>query len=204
MRSLLCSTFLAGVVLTGCGGGSPAAPTPSLPVGARFAIAQQVVWAALSGVAPGTFSARSNDGPLSSLTCDQVCDDSTCAVTCPVDETLSCPGGGSATDRGVIHGTLDSNQTGQATFEATQTYSNCKSQDGVAINSAPGTTATGQVRFENGELAGQQTAAVSGAVDYTSSDVSGHCDVSVQVSFTPGAGGSASGSACGEPIDVSF
>ena len=56
MRSLTwtCSTFLAGAVLTGCGGGSPVAPIPSLPAGSRFTIALQVVWAAPSGVAPGS------------------------------------------------------------------------------------------------------------------------------------------------------
>ena len=62
MRSLswTCSTFLVGVVLTGCGGGSPAAPTPSLPAGERLAIAQQVVWTVSSGVAPGTITSRSS------------------------------------------------------------------------------------------------------------------------------------------------
>ncbi len=55
MRSLsvTSSIFLVGVVLTGCGGGSPAAPTPSLPAGERLAIVQQVVWTASSSVAPG-------------------------------------------------------------------------------------------------------------------------------------------------------
>jgi len=45
MRSLstTCSIFQIGVVLTGCGGGSPAAPTPSLPADERPAIVQQVV-----------------------------------------------------------------------------------------------------------------------------------------------------------------
>ena len=45
MRSLsvTSSIFLVGAVLTGCGGGSPAAPTPSLPAGERLAIVQQMV-----------------------------------------------------------------------------------------------------------------------------------------------------------------
>ena len=202
--SLTCSTFLAGVVLTGCGGGSPAAPTPSLPAGERLAIAQQVVWTALSGVAPGNFFALSDDTPLSSLTCEQACDGSTCVVTCPVDESLKCPGGGTATDKGSIQGILDGDGTGEATFEARQTYSNCRSQSGVTLNGAPGTTASGHVRFAGGQLAGEQTAAVSGTVDYASSETSGRCRVDIQVSFTPGGGGSASGSACGEPVGVRF
>ena len=42
-HSVTCSIFLVGVVLTGCGGGSPAALTPSLPAGERSVIVQQVV-----------------------------------------------------------------------------------------------------------------------------------------------------------------
>ena len=203
--SLTCSTFLAGVVLTGCGGGSPtAAPTPSLLAGERLAIAQQVVWTALSGVAPGNFFTLSDDGPLSSLACEQSCDGSTCVVTCPVDESLKCPGGGTATDKGSIQGTLDAEGSGEATFQASQTYSNCRGQGGVTVNGAPGTTASGHVRFADGNLVGEQTAAVSGTVDYTSSETSGRCQVNIQVSFTPGGGGSARGSACGEPVGVSF
>ena len=202
--SWTCSTFLAGVVLTGCGGSSPAAPTPSLLAGERFAIAQQVVWTVLSGVAPGNFLALSDDGPLSSLACEQDCNGSACVVTCPVDEALACPGGGTATDKGSIQGTLDGEGSGEATFEARQTYSNCRSRSGVTLNGAPGTTATGHVRFANGTLAGEQTASVSGAVSYTSSDASGLCEVTVAVRFTPAGGGSASGSACGNPIDVRF
>jgi hypothetical protein len=202
--SWTCSTFLAGVVLTGCGGGSPAAPTPSLLAGERFAIAQQVVWTALSGIAPGNFFALSGDGPLSSLACEQSCNDSTCVVTCPVDETLACPGGGTATDKGSIHGTLDGEGSGEATFEASQTYNDCRGSSGITVSGGTGTTASGHVRFLNGKLAGEQTASVAGTVDYSSADSSGRCKVDIRVSFTPGGGGSAGGSACGEPVRVSF
>ena len=56
---------------------------------------------------PGTFTASSGGVPLPHLSCQQDCDAGSCAVTCPVDETLSCPGGGTATDVGVVQGTLD-------------------------------------------------------------------------------------------------
>ena len=162
-----------------------------------------MVWTALSGVAPGTFSVLSVDVPLSHLSCQQDCDGSSCVVTCPVDETLKCPGGGTATDVGTIQGTLDADRTGHATFEARQTYANCRSQrGGVTVNGAPATTASGQVRFVSGELAGEQTARVSGAVDYVSPESSGRCTVDIQVSFTPGGRGTATGSACGEAVNV--
>ena len=65
MRSLsvTSSIFLVGAVLTGCGGRSPAAPTPSLPAGKRLAIVQQMVWTALSGVAPGAIAFRDERSP---------------------------------------------------------------------------------------------------------------------------------------------
>jgi hypothetical protein len=198
------SVLLLGVVLADCGGGSPAVPTPSLPALERLAIAQQVVSTALHGLTPGNFAALSVDAPLSSIACEQTCGGATCTVTCPVDERLQCPGGGTATDRGAVVGTLDQSLTGEATLETRQAYANCRTESGVTLNGAPGTTATGTARFVNGELAGEQSARVSGAVGYASAEGSGQCAVDIRVTFTPGGGGSARGSACDGPVDVAF
>lgn len=208
MRSLAktCLVLLLGAVPWGCGGSSPTAPTSSLPALERLAIAQQVVWTALGGLAPGILAARSSDEvPLGHLSCEQVCDGSTCVVTCPVDESFDCPGGGSATDTGTVVGTLTPSLTGQATFQAQQTYTNCRSTSGVTLNGAPGTTAAGTVSFAAGQLAGEQAVSLGGAVRYESSEGSGDCAIDLQVTFTAGtASGSASGTACGDPVDVSF
>jgi hypothetical protein len=208
MRSLAktCLVLLLGTVPGGCGGSSPAAPTPSLPALERLAIAQQVVWTALGGLAPGILATRSaDDTPLAHLDCEQVCDASTCVLTCPVDEQFDCPGGGTATDTGTVVGTLDASLTGDATFEARQTYSDCRSTSGVTLNGDPHTTAAGTVRFENGELAGEQTVSLGGAVRYESSESSGQCAVDLNVTFTPGTlTGAATGTACGEPVNVAF
>jgi len=208
MRSLanMCLVLLLGAVLAGCGGSSPAGPTSSLPAFERLVIAQQVVWTALGGLAPGILATRSADGgPLSALDCEQACTGSACVVTCPVDEHFACPGGGSATDMGTVVGTLDQGLTGEASFAARQTYTNCANTNGVTLNGDPDTTAAGTVRFVNGELAGEQSVALGGAVRYESTEESGRCVVDLQVSFTAGTlSGSASGTACGERVDVAF
>lgn len=206
MRSPLSRSvvLLLGVVLADCGGGSPAVPTPSLPALERLAIAQQVVSTALHGLTPGNFAARSVDAPFSSLACEQTCSEATCTVTCPVDEQFDCPGGGTATDRGALVGTLDGNLSGEAALETRQTYANCRTDSGVTLNGAPGTSATGITRFVSGELAGEQSARVSGTVSYASAEDSGQCAVDIRVTFTPGGRGSARGSACGEPVEVAF
>jgi len=196
--------LLLGAVLAACGGGSPAVPTPSLPALERLAIAQQVVSTALGGLTPGTIAARSVDAPFSSLLCEQTCEGATCTVTCPVDERFHCPGGGTATDRGTVVGTLDEDLTGQATLETRQTYTNCRTDSGLILNGAPHTTATGTARFVNGELAGEQSAHVSGAVRHESPESSGSCAVDLRVTFTPGQGATAHGTACGEPMNVAF
>jgi hypothetical protein len=196
--------LLLGAVLGDCGAGSPAVPTPSLPALERLAIAQQVVSTALGGLTPGTFAARSVDVPLSSLHCEQTCAGATCTVTCPVDERFDCPGGGTATDRGMVVGTLDESLTGQATLEARQTYGNCRTDSGITLNGDPHTTASGTARFVNGELAGEQQAHVSGAVRHGSPEGSGRCAVDLQVTFTPGQGAAAHGTACGEPLNIAF
>jgi hypothetical protein len=203
--STRCLVLLLGAALAGCGGDSPADPSPSLPALERLSIARQVVSIALGGLAPGAVATRSSEPvPLGSLTCEQVCSGATCQVTCPVNEQLDCPGGGSATDVGTVVGTLDANLTGEAAFEARQTYTNCRNESDVTINGDPDTRAAGTVRFVNGELAGEQTVAVSGAVRYQSSQESGRCEVSLQGTFTPEGSGSASGTACGEPVNVGF
>jgi hypothetical protein len=198
--------FLLGAVLAGCGGGSPAGPTSSLPALERLAIAQQVAWTALGGLAPGILATRSTDGgPLSALDCEQACTGSTCVLTCPVDEQFACPGGGTATDTGTVVGTLDQSLTGEAQFAARQTYSSCASASGVSLNGDPDTTAAGTVRFVNGELAGEQPVSLGGAVRYESTEESGRCVVDLHVTFTAGTlKGSASGTACGEPVNVAF
>ena len=73
----------------------------------------------------------------------------------------------------------------------------------------PGTFAarsvdTGTVRFVNGELAGEQSARVTGAVQHESSESSGNCVVDLRVTFTPDQGAAAQGTACGEPVNVAF
>jgi hypothetical protein len=207
MRSVStrCLVLLLGAALAGCGGDSPADPTPSLPALERLAIARQVVSVALGGLVPETFAARASDQvPLGNLTCEQQCSGATCQVTCPVDEVLDCPGGGLATNVGTIVGTLDASLTGEAALEARQTYTNCRNASDVTINGDPDTHAVGTVRFVSGELAGEQSVALTGAVRYQSSQESGRCEVALQGTFTPEGSGSASGTACGESVNVGF
>jgi hypothetical protein len=163
-----------------------------------------VVSVALGGLVPGTTTLSSDEVPLGNLTCEQVCDGDTCQVTCPIDEQLACPGGGTATDVGTVIGTLDATLTGEASFEARQAYTNCSNTSGVTINGDPDTRAAGTVRFVNGELAGEQSVALTGAVRYESPEESGRCEVALQGTFTIEGSLSATGTACGEPVDVSF
>ena len=95
-------------------------------------------------------------------------------------------------------------RTGQATLEARQTYHDCRTSSGVTLNGNPHTTATGTVRFVNGELAGEQSARVTGAVRHESPESSGSCVVDLRVTFTPDQGAAAQGTACGEPVNVAF
>lgn len=115
------------------------------------------------------------------------------------------PAGGSATNRGEIHGTLDASRSGEAVLEATQTYSDCRPNERLTVSGAPSTTATGRARFADGRLADVQTARVAGAVSYVSTtDGSGQCAVDVTVTFDRSAHGSATGTACDRSVDVSF
>ena len=56
-----------------------------------------------------------------------------------------------------------------------------------------------------GQLADEQTVRIAGAVSYASTNEgSGQCNVDIRVTFNRALKGSASGSACGQPVDVSF
>jgi hypothetical protein len=207
MRSIagICATF--ALTLAACGGGtdSPSAPSPSLSATSRLAIAGQVVTTALGGVVTGSATRKSDAVPLGNLTCQKSCTGAVCAVTCPIDERFDCPAGGTATDRGQIAGTLDAQLSGEAALAATQTYSACRPNAGLTLDGAPSTTATGTARFANGQLADEQTVRIAGAVSYVSTtDGSGTCSVDVRVTFNRSLKGSASGTACGESVSVSF
>ena len=142
---------------------------------------------------------------LGKLTCQDACAGASCTVTCPIDERFDCPAGGRAADKGQIAGTLDAELSGEAALAATQTYSACKPNAGLTIDAAPSTSATGNARFAKGQLADQQTVRVAGSVSYVSTtDGSGHCSVDIRVTFDRSLKGSASGAACGQPVDVTF
>jgi hypothetical protein len=197
--------LILGVSLAACGGGSPSAPSPSLSGLDRLAIAQQVVTTALGGVVTGSAVKKSDGVPLGGLTCEKTCTGSSCAVTCPIDERFDCPAGGSATDKGQISGTLDADLSGEAALSAAQTYSACKPNGSLTIDGAPSTSATGNARFVKGQLTDQQTVRVAGTVTYVSTtDGSGQCSVDIRVTFDRSLKGSASGSACGQAVDVTF
>lgn len=198
--------LILGLALAACGGGgSPAAPSPSLSAVDRLAIAQQIVTAALGGVLSGSAVTQSDGIPLGNLSCEKTCTGSTCAITCPIDERLDCPAGGSATDKGQVAGTLDADLSGEAALAATQTYSACRPNAKLTIDGAPSTSATGNARFVKGQLADEQTVRVAGAVTYVSTtDGSGRCDVDLRVTFDRALKGNARGTACGEAVDVAF
>ena len=207
MRRTPGSSFVLvfSLALAACGGGSPSSPSASLSGIDRLAIAQQIVTTALGGVVTGSVVRQSDSVPLGRLSCQKACTGSSCAVTCPIDERFDCPAGGSATDVGQIAGTLDGDLSGDAALAATQGYSACKPNASLTINGAPSTTATGNARFVKGQIADEQTVRIAGAVSYVStSGGSGQCDVDVRVTFNRSLKGSASGSACGRPVDVAF
>jgi hypothetical protein len=206
------ATIGTGVVLilvttlAACGGGSsPSAPSTSLSAMGRLAIAQQIVTTALGGVVTGSAAKRADSVPLGNLACQKTCTGSSCAITCPIDERFDCPAGGSASDKGQIAGTLDGELSGEAALAARQTYAGCKPNAGLTIDGAPATTATGNARFAKGQLTDEQTVRIAGAVNYVSTtDGSGRCDVDVRVTFNRALEGSASGTACGQSVDVAF
>jgi hypothetical protein len=202
MRLTLAVPILA-VCAVGCGSGSrPGAPSSALAGPDRLLIAQQVVITALGGV--GGAVGQRDSAPLSGLACDKTCSADACTVSCPVDERLACPAGGSASDKGQVTGTLDTQLTGTAVLRATQTYAACQPKAGLTIDGAPSTTATGNAVFVSGQLADQQTLLVTGGVQYASDAASGACSVELRVTFSRSLHGSARGSACGEPLDVAF
>jgi hypothetical protein len=192
-------------VLAACGGGrAPATPTTTLDAVTRLAILEQVVAAALGGVAPHAPAARAVDGSLATVSCEKSCDAANCVVTCPIDERLSCLHGGSATNRGTIQGTLDADQTGGASLEARQGYHDCRPSSELTVNGDPETMARGTAHFARGQVAEQQTVRIQGAVRYAASDGSGRCEVDLSVRFSPDLHGSARGTACTQPVDVAF
>ncbi len=197
---------ILGASLVACGGGSsPSGPSASLSAAGRLAIAQQIVTTALGGVVTGSAAKKADTVPLGNLSCQRTCTGASCAVTCPIDETFSCPAGGSATDKGQIAGTLDGEFSGEAALAATQTYAGCKPNAGLTIDGAPATSATGSARFVKGQLADQQTVRIAGAVSYVSTtDGSGQCAVDIRVTFDRALKGSANGTACGQSVDVGF
>jgi len=198
------ATLVLGLTAA-CGGGSPSAPSAALSAAGRLAIAQQIVTTALGGIVTGSAAKKSDTVPLGNLACQKACSGSSCAVTCPVDERFDCPAGGSAANRGQIAGTLDAELSGEAALDATQTYSACRPNATLTIDGAPSTTATGSARFAKGQLGDEQTVRVAGAVSYVSTtDGSGQCSVDVRVTFNRSLKGSASGSACGRTVDISF
>jgi hypothetical protein len=171
----------------------------------RLAIAQQIVTTALGGIVSGSATKAADGVPLGNLTCQKTCTGSSCVVTCPIDERFECPAGGSATDKGQIAGTLDAELSGEAALAATQTYAGCKPNAGLTLDGAPATTATGNARFARGQLTDEQTVRIAGGVTYVSTtDGSGRCDVDIRVTFSRALKGSASGTACGQSVDVSF
>lgn len=196
---------ISTLLLGGCGGGasSPAAPQASLTTAQRLSIAQQVVETALGGVFGGAPVQR-DAGPLGGVSCQKTCDAAGCAVSCPIDERFACPSGGSATNRGTVAGTVDTQGSGEAALTATQTYSGCRPNADLAIEGSPSTTATGAARLLNGQLADQQTLRVAGSVSYSSGEASGRCDVELSITFGRSLHGSATGQACGQKVDTGF
>ena len=161
MRSLakMCLVLLLGAVLAGCGGSSPAGPTSSLPALERLAIAQQVVWTALGGLAPGILASRSTDGvPLSATRLRAGVQRLDLCRDLSGGRALRLPRGRVGhrhRDRRRHPGPRASparpaSPPGRRTPTARNT-------SGVTLNGDPDTTASGTVRFVNGELAGEQT-----------------------------------------------
>jgi len=199
------AALVAAALLASCGGSSSSSPSPAQGLTAvdRALGLQQVVSAAASALA-GPLGQRDASLPLGNLTCDKSCAAGSCTVTCPIDERIACPSGGTATDVGRITGVLDASLDGDATLEAAQGYSGCRPSASLTLDGAPGTTATGTVRFANGTLADPQSVRVAGSVRYTSGDGSGTCSVDVTVTFSRSLHGSVSGAACGEPVSQPF
>ncbi len=198
--------LVAALALSACGGSSASAPsaTPGLSALDRALVLQQIVTAAASGIVGGSLARRSDSVPLGNLSCDKACTGASCTLTCPIDEQLACPSGGTATDRGRITGVLDASLTGDAALEATQGFAGCKPNASLTIDGAPGTTATGTARFVNGQLADTLTVRIAGSVRYASAGESGTCGVDVTVTFSRALHGSASGTACGDSLNQTF
>jgi hypothetical protein len=196
--------LLSAVALAACGGATPTAPDTSLTAAERLLVLQQIVTTAASGVVGSSLARRSEPVPLGNLSCAKACSGATCSVTCPIDESFACPAGGTATDRGRIAGVLDATMSGEAILEAAQGFAGCKPNAGLAIDGAPGTTATGTARFANGQLADQQTVRIRGSVRYATADKGGDCAVDLTVTFDRSLHGSAKGTACGEALSQSF
>lgn len=207
MRLMAVSATILLASVAGCGGSggqAPAEPTSGLSAVNRLAVMQQVVSAALDGVPFGVPGARSHRGGSTELTCEKSCDDSTCVVSCPVDERLTCRAGGFATSAGTIDGILDVDETGTASLRARQTYRRCRPSGELTVEGDPDTTATGSARFDRGRLTDAQTVQIRGAVRYASGDGSGRCEVDLSVTFSPDLHGAARGTACGQAVDVPF
>src|SRR5512139_3473224 len=97
------SVLILGGALAACGGGrSPSAPSSSPSMVGRLAIAQQIVATALGGIVTGSAVRQSDGVPLGKLSCQTTCTGSTCPVTCPIDERLDCPAGGTASNKGQV------------------------------------------------------------------------------------------------------
>jgi hypothetical protein len=201
--ALSCAAALAS-----CGGHGPAAPsTPSsLSTFDRALVLQQVVATAASAFLAGSPAqkADSSSAPLGNLHCDSSCAGDACTLSCPIDEQLACPAGGSATDKGRIAGTLGADLSGEAALDAVQGFAGCRPSASLTIDGAPGTTATGTARFDRGRLADEQSVRIRGAVAYSAPDGSGTCAVDVSVTFSLTRHGSVTGTACGGTVSESF
>jgi hypothetical protein len=194
-------TFLSFVTLGACGS-DPVAPTVPETVAPG-----DTQWRSIAAqVARGS----NPTSPTRSLTChtEGVPELHRDRWNCPVEHTLSCAGGGSVAVSGTIAGLCEADgcraRMVRAEMSTVQTYEGCRTTAGITLTGSSTTSGTVDLYFRDAASHAAHWI-VKGNLAWSYGGASGICALELTAtSMIPSASGTATGSACGTAVDVSY
>lgn len=211
-RKILSSLLftVAGMMCAGCGSPSH---SDTLSAPQAQAISQQVSHAVAQALSNASAShpllaepsARGLSTALSDIRWDQ---SSACAVSAtgqscdfPLSASVPCPGGGTLSVSGDIHGMLDSSGTGSFDAQIMIIPAKCTVSN-VTFSGDPAITIAGTVNITNAAPAFPATLMEGGAISF-GPNPSGSCQLNVTYTLNSPTSCTATGTVCGKPVNGS-